>query len=246
MREGRRETRAVPAPTEVAPLVAEVDALIAANRATVERARAHLGNLAHALKTPLAVLRNALAAPVPDLPAARAEAEALERLVQHHLARARVAARLAASPATSPLAVAGEVAAALRRLFAARGIVVTVTGDAAATVRMDLQDLTELLGNLMENACKWARHTVAVDILRRGAEVVLHVADDGPGLADDAARSAALQRGVRLDEAQPGTGLGLSIAADLALLHGGRLELGRAAAGGLLATLHLPARGTEG
>ncbi|MBR0679810.1 sensor histidine kinase [Roseomonas eburnea] len=243
VREGRRDRLDLIAPAEVAPLVAEVDALIAANRATVERARTHVGNLAHALKTPLAVLRNALAAAPPDLAAARAEAVALDRLVQHHLARARTAARAGAgaAPAVAPLAVAEEVAAALRRLFAGQDRVIAVTGDAAARLRVDPQDLTEMLGNLMENACTWARRRVTVAVAG-GAMVEIAVADDGPGLPEGQ-RGAALERGVRLDEATPGAGLGLAIVADLAALHGGSLELGRAASGGLCATLRLPARG---
>ncbi len=114
VRDGRRERLAIAAPTEIAPLVAEVDALIATNRATVERARAHVGNLAHALKTPIAVLRNALDAPQPMLAQARTEAAALERLVQHHLARARTAALAAttASASVAPRAIAAEVAGA--------------------------------------------------------------------------------------------------------------------------------------
>jgi len=242
VRAGSRDRLGIAAPAELAPLVAEVDALIAANRATVERARTHVGNLAHALKTPLAVLRNALTATPPDLPAARAEAAALDRLVQHHLARARAAARAASvgAPSVAPLAVAEEVAAALRRLFAREGRLIEVTGDAAALVRVDPQDLTEMLGNLMENACKWARRRVEVTVAG-GAMVEIAVADDGPGLPEDGC-GPALERGVRLDEAMPGTGLGLAIVADLAALHGGVLELGRAAAGGLRATLRLPAR----
>ena len=246
VRAGSRERLDLAAPAEVALLVAEVDALIAANRATVERARTHVGNLAHALKTPLAVLRNALAATPADVAAARTEAAALDRLVQHHLARARTAARMAGvgAPAVAPLAVAEDVAAALRRLFAREGRVIEVAGDAAARVAVDPQDLTEMLGNLMENACKWARHRVAVSVIG-GAEVEITVADDGPGLPDEV-QANALERGVRLDEAMPGTGLGLAIVADLAALHGGSLDLGRSEVGGLRAALRLPARGTAG
>ncbi|MBP0465192.1 sensor histidine kinase [Roseomonas sp. PWR1] len=249
VRAGTRERLALDAPSELAPLVSEVDALIAGNRATVERARTHVGNLAHALKTPLAVLRNALEGGAPDVAAARAQAAALERLVHHHLARARTAARVAASaaPTVAPLAVAEEVASALRRLLGERGIVIAVAGDAAARLRVDPQDLTEMLGNLMENACKWARRRVEVSVAMADGVVVIGVGDDGPGLAAEQ-REAALRRGTRLDEAIPGTGLGLAIVADLAEIHGGVLELGPSAAGGLAATLRLPvlARGADG
>ena len=240
IRDGRRERLAIAAPSEIAPLVAEVDGLIVANHATVDRARSHVGNLAHALKTPLAVLRNALDRASPDLDAARAEASALERLVHHHLARARVAALAAApGPGPSPLAIAEDVARALRRLFDGRGVVIEVTGDSAARVRVDPQDLAEMLGNLMENACKWARRNVVVSVAVAGKAVLVAVGDDGPGLPESGQENV-LGRGVRLDERMPGSGLGLAIVADLAALHGGGLEIGRGAGGGLVATLRLP------
>lgn len=242
VRAGTRQRLDVAAPSEVAPVVAEIDALVAANRETVDRARTHVGNLAHALKTPLAVLRNALEAPRPDLDAARSEAASLERLVQHHLARARAAARSAVgAPSISPLAVAEEIAAALRRLFAARGIAIEVTGDRTAGVPVDAQDLAEMLGNLMENACQWARGAVTVRVAGQAGSVAIEVADDGPGLAEGD-RGAALIRGERLDEKAPGSGLGLAIVADLAALHGGSLDLGRSGSGGLSAMLRLPRR----
>ncbi|GGJ12279.1 sensor histidine kinase [Neoroseomonas lacus] len=241
IRQGRRDTLDLDAPGEVAPLVAEVNALIATNRATVERARTHVGNLAHALKTPLAVLRNALEPSHPDLPSARAEAEALQGLVQHHLARARTAARATsvAAAAVSPLAVAQDIAPALRRLFADRGLLIEVTGASTARVRVDAQDLTEMLGNLMENACKWARGQVSLSVADVPGSVVITVADDGPGLPEQV-REAALARGVRFDEGTAGAGLGLAIVADLATLYGGALDLARSDLGGLRATLSLP------
>ncbi len=242
VRAGRRDSLAMPAPSEIAPLVAEVDALIAQNRETVARARTHVGNLAHALKTPVAVLRNALEASPPALETARAEAVTLERLVQHHLARARGAALAASAPEIAPLALAEEVARALRRLFAPRGIAIAVEGDAGARLRCDAQDLTEMLGNLLENAGQWARGRVTVEVARSGDAVRIAVEDDGPGLPAGA-EAAALVRGGRLDEAKPGSGLGLSIVADLAALHGGSLRLSRGAEGGLRAELLLPRRG---
>ena len=243
VRAGTRETLAMPAPAEIAPLVAEVDALIAQNRETVERARTHVGNLAHALKTPVAVLRNALAEVPPDVATARAEAGSLERLVQHHLARARGAARAGgmAAPEIAPLALAEELAAALRRLFAERGLVLEVRGEASARLRADPQDVTEMLGNLMENACKWARSRVVVVVAAGPDAVRVAVEDDGPGLPAGS-EAEALARGGRLDEAAPGSGLGLSIVADLAAMRGGSLALSRAALGGLRAELMLPRR----
>lgn len=244
VREGRRQHMDVAAPSEIAPLVDEIEALIEQNRATVERARNHVGNLAHALKTPIAVLRNAIESG--DAALARAQALTLERLVQHHLRRARAGA-LAGSAAgdSSPYEVAAALATALTRLSAQRGLVIQVAGDRAARVRADSQDLTEMLGNLIENATKFARARVRVTVSApRGQAVAIEIEDDGPGLpaGEDA---AALARGVRLDESKAGSGLGLAIVNDLAQLYGGRLQLvSGGALGGLLARLELP--GTRG
>jgi signal transduction histidine kinase len=242
VREGRREHMDVVAPAEIAPLVDEIEALIEQNRATVERARQHVGNLAHALKTPIAVLRNALDARDAEL--AAAQAATLERLVQHHLRRARAGALAGAAGAeTAPLVVARSLATALTRLSAQRGIEITVGGDATVRARADSQDLTEMLGNLMENACKYGRSRVAVRVSAgRPGFVHVEVEDDGLGLPDGQ-DAAALLRGVRLDEAKPGSGLGLAIVQDLAGLYGGtlRLEPGKRL-GGLSAVLDLPGR----
>ncbi|MFC7688934.1 sensor histidine kinase [Paeniroseomonas aquatica] len=238
----RARLAAVAMPSEIAPLLEEIDALIEQNRATVERARAHVGNLAHALKTPIAIQRGALDTAPPDLPTALAQNRAMERLVQHHLTRARAAAMAGAAAAESvPHAVGEELARVLRRLFQDRGISITVEGDRRVRVRVDQQDLTEMLGNLMENACKWAGSTVTLEVAREAAEVVVAIADDGPGLTGQQ-RAMALARGVRLDEAAPGSGLGLAIVADLAALYGGSLTLEPASLSGLRAVLRLPGR----
>ena len=239
VRAGERERIGLAAPSEVAPLVEEVDALIAQNRATVERARGHVGNLAHALKTPAAVLRNALdEVDGPGAETARAQAEEMERILRHHLARARASALAVGGGATGVRAVVEEVASALRRL--SDGVAIDVIGDAALKVRADRQDLVEMLGNLMENATRWATSRIAIEIRDAGAAVAITVQDDGPGLPEGSAAIAAA-RGVRLDEATPGTGLGLAIVADLATLYGGALDLAPSTAlGGLCATLNLP------
>lgn len=242
VREGRRQHMDVVAPTEIAPLVAEIEALIEQNRATVDRARNHVGNLAHALKTPIAVLRNALESG--DIASARGQSATLERLVQHHLRRARAGALAGTAGAESmPLAVAEALATALRRLTAARGIAIRVAGEAEARIRADSQDLTEMLGNLMENACKYGLGRVSVRVRSEApGRVSIEVEDDGPGLPEGE-DGAALLRGVRLDEAKPGSGLGLAIVSDLAALYDGHLTLGKGQRlGGLVARLDLPGR----
>ncbi|MBS7810611.1 sensor histidine kinase [Roseococcus pinisoli] len=247
VRQGRRLHIDVAAPREIAPLVREIEALIEQNRATVERARNHVGNLAHALKTPIAVLRNALE--TGDVAVARSQSTTLERLVQHHLRRARAGALAGSAGAESaPLAIAEALGTALRRLTAARGVEIRVSGESEARVRADSQDLTEMLGNLMENASKYGNGRVAVRVSMRDPQhVVILVEDDGPGLADGE-DGAALLRGVRLDEAKSGSGLGLAIVGDLASLYDGTLSLDRSGRlGGLAARLELPGRlATEG
>jgi signal transduction histidine kinase len=242
LRAGRADSLRLPAGAEVQPLIAEIDALVAQNRATVERARSHIGNLAHALRTNLAVLRNALEAPGPaDLALVHRQVAAAERLVAHHLARARTAALVGATAQDVPvLEVASEVAAALRRLFAGRDLRITVQGDGALRARCERQDLSEMLGNLMENACKWADAGVTVTVAAAPPHVRVEVGDDGPGLPAEQI-PLALARGVQLDQAAPGSGLGLAIVADLAALYGGAFELGTTGQGGLRATLLLPA-----
>ncbi len=240
LRAGLRFGVDIPVPTEVQPLVAEIDALVRQNRETVERARGHVGNLAHALRTRLSVMRNAMTSGDRDL--AEQELAAAERLVQHHLARAR-AGSLAGTAASDVTVVglAGELRHALGLLFAERQIEIDIQGDVALRARCDRADLAEMLGNLMENACKWARSRITVGIVRLGPSVVMTVSDDGSGLA--AADLAIVRgRGVRLDETVPGTGLGLAITAELVALYGGRLEFeGQGPAGGLVAHLVLPA-----
>lgn len=242
VREGRRQHMDIVAPDEIIPLVAEIEALIEQNRMTVERARTHVGNLAHSLKTPIAVLRNALDAG--DLASARTQSATLERLVQHHLRRARAGALVgSAGVETTPLTVAQALGTALRRLTAARGITIEVSGDGTGRVRADSQDVTEMLGNLMENACKYGNARVTVRVQPPGGgRVAMLVEDDGPGLAEGG-DDVALLRGVRLDEAKPGSGLGLAIVSDLAGLYGGTLTLERSKRlGGLAARLELPGR----
>jgi signal transduction histidine kinase len=228
------------APSEIAPLLEEIDALVQQNHDTVERARAHVGNLAHALKTPLAVQRTALEPSAVDTRLAREQTRAMELLVQHHLSRARGAA-LAGAAATdaSPVEVAREIAMALRRIFANKDLEIDVQGDDALRARVDRQDLMEMLGNLLENACQWAQHQVTVSVAQSGRALLITVSDDGPGLSSKD-YDAVLARGVRLDEAKPGSGLGLAITRDLVGLYGGSLSLQEAHCPGLCVAVTLP------
>lgn len=230
-------------PVEIAPLAEQVNHLLDHNQDVVERQRTHVGNLAHALKTPLAVmLAEAGDAPggLPDL--VRRQTEVMKAQVDHHLRRARAAARAQALGERTPIGEAlDEMAVMLERVFASKGVEIDWRAPDDLAFRGERQDLQEILGNLMENACKWSTRRVRVSAGPTGlGQMVVVVEDDGPGLPEDQ-RDAALQRGTRMDEATPGTGLGLSIVDELVRAYGGRLTLGASDMGGLKALLELPA-----
>jgi signal transduction histidine kinase len=245
IRRGKRTRLEGVYPREVAKLTDELNKLLDHNREVVDRARTHVGNLAHALKTPLSVLINE-AAESPDALGAlvRRQAEAMRANVEHYLARAHAAARAETIGARTPVApVLEDLARMLERLYGRRqDLDLTLDLDAGPVFRGERQDLEEMAGNLMENACKYGGGTVEVRLKpdAGGQHLVLSIEDDGPGL-DEAARARVVKRGERLDERAPGQGLGLSIVADLAQLYGGRLALEESPLGGLKAILTLPA-----
>lgn len=227
-------------PSEIAPLAQAMNAVLDHDSELVERARTHVGNLAHGLKTPLAVMRAELSAAKADPAVLAEQMERMTRLVEHHLTRARAEASSArALGATQPVAeVVDEIKSLLTRIHRGRDLTVENQCTTAARFAGDREDLSEMLGNLMENACKWARHRVTVSTPAAPGLAVL-VEDDGPGLSAHERERATL-RGARLDEGTPGHGLGLDIVRDLAELHGGHLELGASALGGLAARLEFP------
>lgn len=241
VREGRATALPDEYPIEILPLSDEVNKLLEHNREVVERARTHVGNLAHALKTPLAVLRNEASGDSGLDDVVRRQTSAMHENVDHYLRRAQVAARAEVLGARSDVTKAVEsLTRMLGKLFAGKGIDVEVVESSNVSFRGEKQDLEEMLGNLLDNACKWARTLVEVTVERYGPdEILIHVDDDGQGLTEEE-KSAALQRGVRLDETAPGTGLGLSIVNEIAEMHKGSLELSKAPLGGLRATLRLP------
>lgn len=232
-------------PIEVQPLVDDLNGLLADNAAMVGRARGQAADLAHALKTPLAIIVNA-AAGHPEGDVLSAEAERMRRQIDRHLVRARsVGAGRSHSPAIPVMATLEPLVRTIQRLNVERGIAIGLTGDAAVVVRMDPQDLQEMAGNLVDNAAKWCRTDVRVTVAATVAAVRIVVEDDGPGIPQDD-RNAVLARGGRLDETIPGQGLGLPIARDLAQDHGGALMLERSDLGGLRAVLELPMAGPSG
>jgi signal transduction histidine kinase len=238
-------------PDEIAPLARETNALIDANREIVERARTHVGNLAHALKTPLSVMLNEAATRPDDAFAAKVREQAgiMRDQVARHLERARLAAGLTAvGTVTEVKPVVVALARTMEKIYPDRGIVIDVEVPDGTRFRGERQDLEEMVGNLVDNACKWARSRVTVEVSgeQPGGEtdrqVCLIVDDDGPGLSPaEREEVQAARRGRRLDETKPGSGLGLSIVVELAALYGGALSLGTAPIGGLRAELVLPA-----
>jgi signal transduction histidine kinase len=249
IRSGRAERLEGEFPVEIAPLARETNALIDANREIVERARTHVGNLAHAIKTPLSVIVNEASAHAADPFATKVleQADVMRDQVAHHLERARIAARLTIIGTVTEVAPAIE---ALRRtmekIHRDRGVAIEVEADPQAKFRGERQDLEEMAGNLVDNACKWAASRVFIEVrlertVQPGAAPILRVIvdDDGRGLSA-AERAQVSRRGQRLDESKPGSGLGLSIVVDLAALYGGSLSLGSAPIGGLRAELVLP------
>lgn len=229
-------------PRELEPVVSELNTLIAHNQEVVERARSHGGNLAHALKTPLSILANEAErgddARLAE--ATRRQLPRMERLINHHLARARMAGTSGALTSRQPIgAVLAELIRTLEKIYDRRDIEITRTDRVEAVFQGEREDLMEMLGNLLDNACKWASSEVQVRVEPAGDGFEVHVDDDGPGLPA-CERARVVERGRRLDESVPGSGLGLAIVADHAKLYRGRLTLGDSALGGLRASLHLP------
>ncbi len=233
-------------PAEVQPLVDDINALLDDRDRAIARALSTAGDLAHGLKTPLAILTQE---------AARAEkaghgelaatilqqVERMTRQVEYHLAHARATATAGGAPGVrcSVAESAAGLARTMRRLHASRGIEIDLDIPPEQSIRGRREDLDEMLGNLIDNACKWARSRVQVHSSRGNAAVVICVDDDGPGI-DPALRERVLQRGVRADQAAPGSGLGLAIVRDLASLYGGSIGLEESPQGGLRARLVLP------
>jgi signal transduction histidine kinase len=248
IRSGRAERLEGEFPLEIAPLARETNALIEANHEIVERARTHAGNLAHALKTPLSVIVNEAAARANDPLAQKVmeQADLMRDQMVRQLERARLAARptvLGTLIDVPPVVTA--LARTMEKLHRDREIAIAVDVPPRARFRGEQQDLEEMIGNLVDNACKWARSRVAIEVVAEDAaangksKVRVIVDDDGPGLSP-AERESVARRGQRFDESKPGSGLGLSIVVELASLYKGVLTLDTSPIGGVRAELALP------
>lgn len=233
-------------PRDIAPLADEINLLISSNRDILERARTQVGNLAHALKTPLSVIVNEAHGEKGPLAASVSEqTRVMREQIDYYLDRARAAALAGALGSVTPVApVAESFARTLPKIYRDKELDISLRGVERARFRGEKQDLEEMLGNLLDNAAKWAAGRVVLEARQGGdaeaPRLLLIVSDDGPGVPDAQARRRILERGRRLDESMPGSGLGLSIVSDLAALYRGSLRLEKAAIGGLEAVLDLP------
>lgn len=241
MRGGQNRRVDAPLPLEVQPMVDELNALLAHNEKQAEEARLHAGNLAHALKTPLTVLVNSATSSDSELAdTVRREAATMQRQVEHHLARARAVGRRGAAQARAVVwDSVGSVSRAVAALYPNARL--DAAGDKKLIVRVERQDLDELVGNLLENAAKYGGGSVFVTIQSDGNMAEILVEDDGAGISPDD-RVRVIDRGVRLDSGKPGTGLGLAIVRDVAEIYGGSVTLEESEdLGGVLVRLRLPA-----
>ena len=236
VREGRSQRIEGEYPSEVQPLVNDLNALLEDRERAIGRALTTAGDLAHGLKTPLAVLAQA------ELPATlRQQIERMQRQIDYHLARARATATSHAAPGLRcPVLPSVEgLVRTMRRLHAERELTIDADVSPAHEIRGRREDLDEMLGNLLDNACKWARSRVAIASSVDDTRVFISVDDDGPGL-DPSMRAQVLQRGVRADQRVRGSGLGLAIVSELAELYGGSVTLETSPLGGTRARLELP------
>ncbi|UVO51971.1 sensor histidine kinase [Sphingomonas sp. SUN019] len=243
MRAGRANRIAGKMPIEVAPMVEELNGLVAHNETQAEEARRHAGNLAHALKTPLTVIMNAATAGSDDLAdTVVREARTMRRQVDHHLARARAVGRRGSAHSRAEVWPSVEsVDRAVARLYP--HVRIDMDGVKTAIAHIERQDLDEMMGNLVENAAKYGGGSVFVTVGVQAGFVEIMVEDDGRGIPEED-RQRIFDRGVRLDSGKPGTGLGLAIVRDVAEIYDGTVSLEESEdLGGLLVRLRLPAAG---
>jgi signal transduction histidine kinase len=247
IRQGERDRIEGAFPEDLAPLAGELNLLISSNREILERARTQVGNLAHALKTPLSVLLNdARMEETPLADKVEEQARIMSDQVTWYLDRARAAARTTVIGAVTEVEpVIGAFVRTFQKIYGDRALTFTAEVEPGLKFRGERQDFEEMIGNLLDNAGKWASGRVEIRALRgadAGAgrpEFEIIIDDDGPGLPQEA-RAQALARGRRLDETKPGSGLGLSIVSDLVAVHGGAVTLEDSPLGGLRVRLRLP------
>ena len=229
-------------PDELLPLTQGLNAMIRSERNQQTRYRHALGDLAHSLKTPLAVLRgisdetralDELRQPL------REQVGVMQQIMDYQLRKAATAGRRTLAEPVAPAPIAAKISQALSKVYAEREVKFDLIAPQQMRMRADSGDLFELLGNLMDNACKYGARRVRVRIAREGPDNVIEVEDDGPGFPEDA--QELLQRGVRADMQKPGQGIGLAAVYEVVKAYEGRIELGKSSLNGARVTVHLPA-----
>lgn len=241
IREGRAEKLEGNFPLEIQPLIDETNSLIASNKTVIERARTQVGNLAHSLKTPLAVLRNEAVRAKPQVKAViEDQVSRMQAQIQTYLDRARISARTGTiTSRTDVRPVLERLDRVMSKLNPELSIQTDIPGGESCWFAGEQQDFEEMVGNLLENACKFAKSTVVISARIDKPVLRVSVEDDGDGMSSQEAE-LALKRGARIDESKPGSGLGLSIVKDIAAEYAGVLTLAQSPLGGLSAQLTLP------
>lgn len=246
--EGRSEVLGSGYPRELSGVARHLNALLVGERKRVARYRDTLGNLAHGLKTPLAVMRSALHSDVGSGTATRTIGTEIDRMtdiIEHQLKRAASGGALLGQAPVSVAAAAAELRGALLKVYSRKDLSIELAIQEGSHFIGDRGDFTELLGNLLDNACKWCREKVRISALveggRDGESLALTVEDDGPGIAEEN-RAKVLERGVRTNETMPGHGLGLAMVHDTVDLYGGKLTVDESLLGGAQFSLRLPGK----
>lgn len=226
-------------PQEIAPLTNNINALIEQERSRQTRYKDALDDLAHSLKTPLAVLRSALAQPQSLAQVVDEQVVRMDRIVQHQLGRAAASGVAVSTPLLPIAPILQRIVDSLAKIYADKHLHFALQAPPHLAWRLQESDLFEMCGNVLDNAAKWARCTILVDVMVEAGSLVITIADDGPGIAD---AHAVLQRGVRADERVPGHGIGLAVVADIVAAYGGQIDIGASTAGGASVRLSFPAR----
>lgn len=227
-------------PQEIDPLVKDINKLLLHHQTLLERARTNAGNMAHALKTPLSIMQNELAADdSPRSAMLSAQLYKMRQQIEYHLSASQVAAKQLLGAKCSPFTQCQNAVSAFSRLYGGRNITARIRIDESVAVAVDARDFDEMAGNLIENAYKWAATTIDISATLAGDNLCIVIADDGPGMTESECDDV-IKRGWRLDEQASGNGLGLSIVADMVEMYQGALALGRSPLGGLSASLLLP------
>jgi signal transduction histidine kinase len=247
LRLGNAERLPSDVPEEFSAIVSRLNTLLDAQAALVQRARVEAGNLAHGMRTPLALIGDeaeqlARRGEISTAKFIHTQCRKISRQVDYHMMRASAAGSRVTGYVAKVPALAQQIVTAMQRLHSDRRLTFMVDIPSATTANCDKGDLSEILSNLIDNACKWAAHTVAISARHIDDGVVIDIVDDGPGIAGEM-RAKVFDVGARLDESKAGRGLGLAISRDLARLYGGDLELKDSPTGGLLARLNLPDAG---